>query len=116
MDFGTRTSLTKAIDASTNFGIVCSKGLPFRIAVDGGLTGSTSPAHRRMTKGDESVDYGLYRDASRVMPWGSELDADTFSSTGNGITQTIPVYGRVHPQPTPSAGTYTDTVVVTVIY
>jgi spore coat protein U-like protein len=116
MDFGTRTSLSKPIDASTNFGIVCSKGLPYQISVDGGTTGSTNPARRRMTLSSSFVEYGLYRDPGRIMVWGSTMGADTLSSTGSGITQTVPVYGRVHPQDTPPPGVYTDMVVVTVIY
>ena len=116
MDFGTRTSLTNAIDASTNLGIVCSKGLPYRVALDGGMAPTGNLARRRMTKGNEAVEYGLYRDPGRIQIWGDTPDADTLAGTGTGLTQTVPVYGRVPPQPTPSSGTYTDTVVVTVIY
>ncbi|MCR6502850.1 spore coat protein U domain-containing protein [Shinella sp. CPCC 101442] len=38
------------------------------------------------------------------------------SGTGSGSQQDITIYGRVPAQNTPLAGTYTDTVVVTVTY
>lgn len=116
MDFGIRTSLGKAIDASTNFGIVCSKGLPYQIAVDGGQSAATNPSARKMQGGGGFVLYGLYRDAARITPWGEIQNSNTFSATGNGMTQSIPVYGRIPVQPTPIPGEYTDNVVVTIIY
>jgi spore coat protein U-like protein len=69
-----------------------------------------------MTNGNDAIAYGLYRNSQRTSPWGETLDADTLSGTGTGLTQSVPVYGRVPPQATPRPGTYSDTVVVTVIY
>ena len=69
-----------------------------------------------MTKGSESVLYGLYRDNSRAQPWGSTNGADTVSGTGNGFAQPNSVFGRVSAQATPSPGVYQDTVVATVNY
>ncbi|GAB5101270.1 spore coat protein U domain-containing protein [Caballeronia sp. HLA56] len=51
------------------------------------------------------------------MPWGDgNSGSTTVSGTGNGATQTIPVYSRVLPQPTPPPGSYSDTVVATVMF
>ncbi len=70
-----------------------------------------------MSKGAETVTYGLYKDTDRAQPWGdAATPGSTVAGTGNGATQTLTVYGRVPPQATPSAGVYTDTVVVTVTY
>lgn len=116
MNFGNPSALTANIDASTNLGVACSTSLPYQVQLDGGLSGATNPVLRRMTKGAEFVTYGLYRDAARSQPWGSTLGSDTLSGTGTGLTVSVPVYGRVPPQTTPSPGIYTDTVVVTVQY
>jgi spore coat protein U-like protein len=62
------------------------------------------------------VTYGLYRDAARSLAWGATTGVNTASGTGTGTTQTLTVYGRVAPQTTPKAGTYTDTIVATVTY
>ncbi|EEF26199.1 conserved hypothetical protein [Ricinus communis] len=40
----------------------------------------------------------------------------TVAGTGTGNAQLLTIYGRVPPQTTPSSGTYTDTVVVTLTY
>ena len=37
-------------------------------------------------------------------------------ATGSGVSQSFTVYGRVPAQSTPAAGSYTDTIKVTVTY
>ena len=78
--------------------------------------GATDPTQRKMTRSSEAVTYALYRDAARSQPWGSTVGIDTAAGTGSGFAQGFTVYGRVPPQPTPSPGTYTDTIVITVAY
>ena len=61
--------------------------------------------------------YGLYKDAERSQPWGdATTPGSTVAGSGNGAAQVLTVYGRVPPQSTPSAGSYIDTVVVTLTY
>ena len=60
--------------------------------------------------------YSLYQDSARTQNWGSSIGVDTVAGTGTGLTQSVSVYGRVAAQTTPAAGTYTDTIVVTVTY
>lgn len=63
------------------------------------------------------MTYGLYKDAARSQPWGdATTPGSTVAGAGNGLVQQLTVYGRVPPQTTPSPGTYTDTVVVTLTY
>jgi len=63
-----------------------------------------------MSRGAETITYGLYKDADRSQPWGDTgTPGSTIAGTGNGAAQTLTVYGRVPPQKTPSPGTYTDT-------
>lgn len=116
LDFGARPVLSANVDASTNLSISCSRTLPYSVALDGGLTGATNPSQRAMTRAGEQVYYGLYRNSARTQPWGATTNVDTYSATGTGLAQSLPVYGRVPPQTTPSPGTYTDTVVVTLTY
>lgn len=68
-----------------------------------------------MALGSQAVTYGLYKDAARSQPWGS-AGTQLVTGSGAGAAQNLPVYGRVLPQSTPPAGSYTDTVVVTVTY
>lgn len=116
LSFGAPVSLTALIDASTNLGVACSISLPFQLQLNGGLSGATDPTFRKMTKAAEFVRYGLYRDAARTLPWGATLGTNTYSGTGTGLSVSVPVYGRVPVQATPTPGLYSDTVVVTVNY
>jgi spore coat protein U-like protein len=86
------------------------------VSLNGGTTGGT-PTNRKMSKGAERVTYGLYKDNARTQPWGDAgTPGSTVAGTGTGAAQPLTVYGRVPPQTTPSAGVYTDTVVVTITY
>lgn len=116
LDFGARPVLSTNVDASTNLSVSCSRNLPYSVALDGGLTGATDPTQRAMSKASERVYYGLYRDSTRTQAWGATTNVNTLSGTGSGLAQSVPVYGRVPAQTTPSPGTYTDTVVVTLTY
>ena len=69
-----------------------------------------------MSQASATITYGLYQDASRVTPWGDSVGVNTMAGTGSGLAQTFTVYGRVPAQNTPSPGTYSDTVVMTISY
>ncbi|WPZ14834.1 spore coat U domain-containing protein [Nitratireductor rhodophyticola] len=114
VDFGARGVLATNVDATGEVDVTCTPGSAYTISLDGGNAGAP-PTQREMSKGTETVIYGLYRDAARSQPWGSTAGT-TVSGSGSGSGQSFTVYGRVPPQHTPSPGTYVDTVVVTVTY
>ncbi|MCA0401380.1 MAG: spore coat U domain-containing protein [Proteobacteria bacterium] len=117
LDFGNNAALTSLVDASTTIGVTCTPTLPYQIALGQGLgSGVTNPAARKMTKAAETITYGLYRDTARSLPWGWTNGTNTLGGTGTGNTVAVPVYGRVPAQVTPTPGTYTDTVTITVTY
>ena len=47
---------------------------------------------------------------------GETAGVDTVAGTGSGVAQDIDVYGRVPANQTSSAGSFADTVTVTVTY
>jgi spore coat protein U-like protein len=116
VSFGAQGILSGNIDAQGTLSIQCSSQLPYTVSLSGGNSGATDPTQRKMTRGANSITYGLYRDAARSLGWGSTAGVDTASGTGTGVTQTFTVYGRVPPQTTPKANTYTDSIVATVTY
>jgi spore coat protein U-like protein len=69
-----------------------------------------------MTNGANTITYGLYQNAARTIAWGGTIGTNTVAGTGTGLAQLTTVYGRVPGQATPSPGTYTDTIIVTVTY
>ncbi|WP_212525950.1 spore coat U domain-containing protein [Actibacterium sp. MT2.3-13A] len=116
LDFGPNGVLSGSVDGTSTVSVLCTPQTAFQIGLDNGLTGS-APASRLMTNPNgHSVSYGLYRDASRNLSWGSTLNVDTGSGTGDGTSTDFTVYGWVPAQATPPAGVYSDTVVVTVTY
>lgn len=115
VDFGNKGVLDQNADATGAVSVTCTPGNAYTIGLGNGQSG-TSPTARRMTLGAQGVTYGLYRDQARSQPWGNTIGSNTVAGTGAGMAQNITVYGRVPSQTTPSPGTYTDTVVVTVTY
>ena len=116
ISFGNQGILSSNKDAQGTINVQCTQALPYVVSLDGGLSGATNPAQRRMTFSSASVVYGLYQDSARSLPWGSTSGVNTVSGTGTGLTQSLNVYGRVAPQTTPKPGAYTDTIVATITY
>lgn len=79
---------------------------------------SNSYETRRMTGPSSStLAYNLYLDAARLLVWGNGLSGTSrygpvLPLLGQDIT--VPIYGRVPAQQSVAAGSYSDTLVVTV--
>lgn len=116
LNFGSIGAITRNVDATNTLSVVCTSGAPYSIGLDGGLTGASNPATRKMSFGSNQITYGLYRNSGRTLPWGTANDGLAQGATGTGATQNFKVFGRVPTQPTPLPGAYADTIVVTVTY
>ena len=118
LDFGSRGILDTATTATNTISVTCTSGAGYTISLSGGDVGATDPTQRMMSDAadTEFITYGIYRDAPHTLPWGSTIGSNTVAGTGTGSAQPYTAYGRVPAQATPSAQTYTDTIVVTVTY
>ena len=118
LDFGTHGVLNAAFNESTAGGITvtCTNGAAYNVGLNAGVNGAGNVSARKMALAGEFVAYQLYSNAGRTTVWGNTIGTDTVTSTGTGAVQTFPVYGTVPAQATPTAGTYNDTVQVTVTY
>jgi spore coat protein U-like protein len=112
VNFGNVGILSANVDATGQVGVTCTQSSGYSVGL---AVGSFTPTTRRMLKGGEFVIYGLYQDSARTQGWGDTAGAMP-TGTGTGLTDTYTVYGRVMPQATPSAGTYSDTVTVVITY
>ncbi|WP_081847907.1 spore coat U domain-containing protein [Microbulbifer sp. HZ11] len=112
LDFGSVTSIGQT-DASSNLSVTCTLNGAYSISLDGGNNGDMN--NRKMQLGADTIDYQLYQDAARTQIWG-DTAGSTVSSTGNGNTQSLTVYGRVPIQGAKPTGTYQDTITATVTY
>lgn len=118
----------QATDAAASLRVSCVSAVGLstsnEIRLSTGGAGSFSP--RRMSDGfGRTLAYNLYRDAARTQIWGDGTGGSTvyttptfFISVLNGYSYSITVYGRVPAAGLSGAraGTYSDTITVTVIF
>lgn len=116
INFGTASLLQAGVDAQGSISVTCSRGTPFAIKLGGGNAAATEPQSRKLRQTSGAlVTYGIYQDAARAIPWGNQDTNDLNVAAATGLTQTFPAYGRV-PAQNAEPGTYSDTVLVEVIY
>jgi spore coat protein U-like protein len=114
LNFGTVGLLAANTDGTSTVSVQCANGVPYQVGLNNGQHASGNI--RRMQGPGGLVTYELYRNSARTQRWGNTLNSDTVIGSGSGGTQAITVYGRVPAQTTPTAGTYNDTITVTVTY
>jgi len=114
LNFGTAGVLSANVDATTNLSVACTYTTPYSVSLSAGAAPGATTSTRAMTQGSSEVFYSLFQNSARTVNWGANVGVDTVAGTGTGSAQSIPVYGRVSPQTTPTLGNYSDTVVVTV--
>ena len=81
------------------------------------LTGSsvTTPLRAMDDGNDNALGYFLYTNIARDIVWGDTADTGkAITATGNADPTTV--YGRIPKGQTPPAGSYTDSVLVTLTY
>lgn len=97
--------------------VLCTNGTAYNVGLDAGTGTGASVSNRKMSaSGGGTLNYALYRDSARSNNWGSTIGTDTVTGTGSGLTQTLTVYGQIPASQTPLAGSYSDTVTVTLTY
>lgn len=116
LDFGATSLLAANIDATSSLSVICTQSTPYQVRLSGGGAAAVNPAPRQMSLGVNKIDYGLYRDAARLLYWGAADGVDTAPGAGTSSAIAHTVYGRIPPQALPPPGVYTDTVVVTVSF
>jgi spore coat protein U-like protein len=79
---------------------------------------SNSFLPRAMMRRGTRFEYNLYLDAARTIVWG---DGTSGTSTytvrpPDGQTVSVPIYARIPPRQNVAIGTYSDTIVLTILY
>jgi spore coat protein U-like protein len=105
------------LDQSGSIGVVCTNGTTYTVALDAGAGSGATVATRVMTgPSSATLNYTIYSDAARTSVWGQTAGTNTVAGTGNGLLQSLNIYGRIPGSQTPAAGAYTDTITVTLTY
>lgn len=124
LDFGTLSALPIAqTDATATVNVHCT-GLPggtgtrtVCVGITAGSgTGSTLPSPRYMNSGGNTIQYQVYSDSARSVPWGTHLvigadeqSLDVPYSGGVGDLN-VTAYGRIVAGQSPAVGTYASTL------
>lgn len=112
VSFGKYDTLTPSpLDGVGEVIVQCDAAVPF--TVDLGPGGGTID-QRMMSGAAGALNYNLYTDATRTVVWGDGITGGDVSSSGANSTLTI--YGRIPARQNAVAGTYSDTLAVTISY
>jgi spore coat protein U-like protein len=113
--FGSYTAVQ--LDGSGSISVNCTNQSPYTVELDvGGGSGATMANRKMNGPSNHTLTYSLYQDSSRTTVWGSVAGTQAVAGTGSGTAQALTVYGRIPASQTPVAGSYTDTITVTVTY
>lgn len=115
MNFGQTPPPGTAINATSNIAVRCPVQTNWSLGLNNGL--NYSGGWRRMANAGRFVPYQLYLDSGRTQVWGNTSGTRYNHTTpANGNTVNVTVYGRVPATPTAAAGSYSDTITVTLTY
>lgn len=112
LDFGSY-AVASASAATTTVTVTCTNGTTYHVALDDG--GNFTTTRRMVSGGTNFLEYELYTDAGHATRWGS-TDLTDVGGTGDGSAQALTVYGLVPSGQFVTAGSYSDTINVTVTY
>ena len=116
-------SSSSPTDAATSIVVSCARnGGPGPVTVTlqiGPSANSGLISTRTMRSGANTLSYNLYRDAARSQVWGQTSGVDTgsvsiFINNNSSASGTFVIYGRIPALQNVQAGTYSDTVQITV--
>ena len=116
INFSNQGVLVANADTTSTVQVQCTNTTPYNIGLDAGSGSGASVNVRKLTSGSNTINYTLYCDSAHQIVWGNTVGTNTVAGTGNGDPQSYTVYARVPAQTTPAAGTYNDTITVTVTY
>ena len=107
-----------ALNGSTTVTLTCTLGTPYQIGLDAGAGAGATVTLRKLTSGANTLDYRLFRDASRTLNWGNTPGTDTLggTSSSSSLTNTITIYGQIPASAAVPTGSYSDSVAITVTY
>ncbi|MFN3944106.1 MAG: spore coat U domain-containing protein [Allosphingosinicella sp.] len=119
VSFGSVNTLSGSnVDGTGGITVTCTNGTSWSASAGAGSGTGATLASRRMTSGSNLLNYNLFTDAARTSIWGNGTSSTVaLTGTGSGTAQNLTIYGRVASgQTSAPAGSYADTVSVTVSY
>lgn len=117
--FGAYDPGAGALEGTTTIVATCTENTTYNIGLDAGSNAASATSTTRAMKESLTInylDYELYQNSARTIVWGSTLGTDTVSQTSVGGDESHTVYGQVPGGQFVPAGSYSDTINVTITY
>ena len=103
-----------ALDSTGNIDVNCPSGVGYSMAL---TTGGGTHTQRVMSSGAHRLNYNLYTAANRAIVWGDAISGTVkVNGTGIGVSVNHGVYGRIPALQNVHAGSYSDIVIVEVVF
>jgi len=116
LSFGASSVLTGAVRANAALSVQCTANNAYRISLNGGMNGTVAARRMRNLATGETVQYALSGTLDGPV-WGDGSSGTSMvTGTGTGALQSVPIFGSVPKQTTPSPGDYKDTVTATIYF
>jgi spore coat protein U-like protein len=97
--------------------VTCTKGTDYDIGLNEGTASGATVTTRKMVGTVDSLNYSLFSDTNRTVNWGNTVGTDTVAvGSATGAAENHTVYGRIPTGQYVTAGSYSDTITVTVTY
>ena len=103
-----------ALDTTGNIDVNCPSGVGYSMAL---TAGGGTQTQRVMGSGAHTLNYNLYTAANRAVVWGDATSGTvTVNGTGIGLSVNHGVYGRIPALQNVRAGSYSDMIIVELIF
>jgi spore coat protein U domain-containing protein, fimbrial subunit CupE1/2/3/6 len=97
--------------------VLCTLNTPYYVTLDQGAGYSATTRLRSLSGPDHSViKYLLTQNQTHTINWGNLIGVDAQFGVGNGLRQTLVVYGQIPPKQNVGIGSYRDVVNVGIIF
>lgn len=97
--------------------VLCTLNTPYYVTLDQGANCGGTTRLRRMSGPDHSsIKYLLAQNPTHTINWGNVIGVDAKFGVGNGLRQTLVVYGQIPPKQNVGIGSYRDVVNVGIIF
>lgn len=117
LNFGTYDPVSgSTLDGTTTVDVTCTLDTAYDIGLNAGTGTGATVTVRKMTSGSNTLNYSLFQEVTHVTVWGDTVGSDTVADTGTGAVQNHTVFGQIPASQAVPAGTYTDTITVTITY
>jgi spore coat protein U-like protein len=118
LDFGSAPSLstatrTASLSASQSIRLRCTAGVQLHVAIDGGAHANLGVRRLQLGNTATRLDYSVCEDAACTKPFGVSVVRNVTVAVGDTEDVRLPIFGRLTLPGGKPAGTYSDTLTVT---